>query len=119
MTDQATVPYGSAYSGSDKLWSVLCHLSGFFGFPFLLPLVVYLVMRGESEYVAAHAKEALNFHLSCFIYALVCVPFCFILIGIPFALALLVVPAILAVVAAVKASDGVYYRYPWTLRLVG
>jgi uncharacterized protein len=108
----------STPKGSDKIWSVLCHLSLFLGVPFLLPLIVYLVMRKDSEFVAENAREALNFHISVLIYSLCCIPLVFILIGVPVLVALGVASLILAVVAAVKASDGLCYRYPLTLRLI-
>jgi uncharacterized protein len=105
-------------SGNDKIWALLCHLSGFLGVGFILPLVIYLAMRKESAYVAENAREALNFHISVLIYAICCIPLVFIIIGIPMLLALGVASLILAVIAAVKASDGECYRYPLTLRLV-
>jgi len=104
--------------GNDKLWSVFSHLSSFIGLPFLLPLVVYLVMKGESEYVAANAKEALNFHISVLIYLLCCVPLVFIVIGIPMAIVVGVCSLIFSIIAAIKASEGGCYHYPLTLRLV-
>ena len=39
--------------GNDKIWSMLSHLSALLGVGFVLPLVVFLAMRNESEYVAA------------------------------------------------------------------
>jgi uncharacterized Tic20 family protein len=104
--------------GSDKIWSMLCHLSSFIGVPFLLPLVVYLAMRNESEYVASNAKEALNFHISFVIYALCCIPLVFILIGVPILVLMAFTGLALSIIAAVKASDGGCYHYPLTLRLV-
>ena len=104
--------------GSDKIWSMLCHLSSFIGVPFLLPLVVYLAMRNESDYVACNAKEALNFHISLVIYALCCIPLVFILIGIPILILMAFAGLLFAIIAAVKASDGACYHYPLTLRLV-
>lgn len=41
---------------NDKLLVVLCHLSGFLGVALILPLIVYLVKKDESEFVAFHAK---------------------------------------------------------------
>jgi uncharacterized protein len=104
--------------GSDKIWTVLSHLSWFVGLPFLLPLVVYLVMRKESPYVSENAREALNFHISVLIYSLCCIPLVFIIIGVPILVIIGIASLILAVVAAIKASDGGCYRYPLTLRLV-
>jgi uncharacterized Tic20 family protein len=108
----------SAHQGSDKIWSMLSHLSALLGVGIVLPLVVYLAMRQESEYVAANAREALNFHLSVLIYSLCCLPLVFILIGIPLLLVIGVGSLVLAIIATVKASNGVCYRYPLTLRLV-
>src|SRR5881628_2003859 len=105
-------------SGNDKIWSILSHLSALLGVGFVLPLVVYLAMRKESEYVAANAREALNFHISVLIYALCCIPLVFILIGIPLLIVLGLGSLVLAIIATVKASDGQCYRYPLTLRLV-
>ncbi len=104
--------------GSDKIWSMLSHLSALLGVGFILPLVVYLAMRKESDYVAANAREALNFHISVLIYVLCCVPLAFIIIGIPLLIILGLGSLVFAIIATVKASDGQCYRYPLTIRLV-
>src|SRR5437763_11199219 len=113
LTDAALAP-----KGSDKIWSMLSHLSALLGVGFVLPLVVYLVMRKESEYVAANAREALNFHISVLIYGICCIPLVFILIGIPLLMVLGACSVIFAIIAAVKTSNGQCYRYPLTLRIV-
>jgi uncharacterized Tic20 family protein len=107
-----------APKGSDKIWSMLSHLSALLGVGLVLPLVVYLAMRKESEYVATNAREALNFHISVLIYTLCCFPLVFILVGIPLLIVLGLGSLVLAIIAAIKASDGQCYRYPLTLRLV-
>jgi len=111
-------PAPQAPRGNDKIWSILSHLSSFIGVPFILPLVVYLAMKGDSEYVASNAREALNFHLSLLIYCLCCIPLVFVVIGIPLLVVVGLASIVLAIVAAIKASDGGCYRYPLTLRLV-
>lgn len=105
-------------SGNDRIWSMLSHLSALFGVGILLPLVVYLAMRRESEYVAANAREALNFHISIFIYCLCCIPLVFVLVGIPLLIVIGLGSLVLAIIAAVKASDGKVYEYPLTMRFV-
>ena len=114
-------PEFPAQSSNDRLWSVLCHLSYFFGFAllsFVFPLTVYLVMRTDSPYVTHHAREALNFHLSLLLYIVCCVPLCFIVVGIPLLVAIGITGIICSIVAAVKASKGSYYQYPITIRFV-
>ena len=105
-------------TGQDKIWAILSHLSAWLGVPLLLPLVIYLAMKGDSAYVATNAKEALNFHLSLLIYTLCCIPLFFVFVGIPLLIILGVSACILAIVAAIKAADGGCYHYPMTLRLV-
>ena len=114
-------PQFPALPSNDRLWSVLCHLSYFFGFAlisFLFPMTIYLVMRTDSPYVTHHAREALNFHLSLLLYFVCCVPLCFIVIGFPLLGAVALVGIVCSIVAAVKASKGTYYQYPVTIRFV-
>ena len=109
----------AAPRGNDKIWSILCHLSIIsVGIGLVFPLVVYLAMRGDSDYVTANAKEALNFHLSLLLYCVVCIPLVFVVIGIPLLIVIGLASLILAIVAAIKASDGACYRYPLTIRFV-
>ena len=121
MTTMETTPLTDvplAPKGSDKIWSMLSHLSALLGVGFVLPLVIYLAMRKESEYVATNAREALNFHISVLIYTLCCIPLVFLLVGIPLLIVLGLGSLVLAILATIQASDGQCYRYPLTLRLV-
>jgi uncharacterized protein len=104
--------------GSDKIWALFSHLAAFIGAPILVPLIIYLAMRGESEYVTSNAREALNFHLSLLIYSLCCIPLMMVFIGVPLLVLLGLASLILSVIAAIKASEGGCYRYPLTIRMV-
>ncbi len=104
--------------GSDKIWALVAHLSGFVGLPILLPAIVYLAMKDDSAYVADNAREALNFHISWIIYSLCAFALSFILIGMPILFLLWIAGLVLAVIAALKAADGGCYRYPLTIRLI-
>lgn len=105
-------------NGNDKIWSILCHLSSFVGVGFILPLVVYLAMKGESEYVRGNAREALNFHISILIYVLCCIPLAFVIVGIPLMILIGLGSLVFSIIAAIKASDNGCYQYPLTLRLI-
>lgn len=118
METQSSTYAVLAPTGNEKIWSMLSHLSALFGLGILLPLVVYLAMRQESGYAACNAKEALNFHISVYLYILCCLPLAFILIGIPLMIIVGLGSLVLAIIAAVKASKGDCYHYPLTLRLV-
>ncbi len=103
---------------SDKALMILCHVSALIGVGLVLPFIVWLVKKNDPDPVAAHAKETLNFHLSYLLYALLCVPLMLIAIGVPLAFAVGIAAFVLAIVGAVKASDGVLYRYPLTIRFL-
>jgi len=103
---------------SDKVLVILCHLSLLLGVGFILPLIIYLVKRQDPSPVADHAKEVLNFHISLVIYALLSLPLILILIGIPILILLGLASFICAIIAAIKASEGGFYRYPLTLRFI-
>jgi uncharacterized Tic20 family protein len=111
-------PAAGAGSSSDKLLIVLSHVSPFLGVGIILPLIIWLVKKGESEPVADHAKEALNFHLSVLIYAIGCWLLMFVLIGIVLLPLLGLTAMVLAIIGAVKSANGERYRYPYILRLV-
>ena len=104
-----------------KSWAVLCHLSALSGLltgglGFLVgPLVIWLVKRNDHPFIDDQGKESLNFQISLLIYILLlsCT-----IIGIPIALVLIVADIVLTIVAAVRASNGMVYRYPLTIRLI-
>ncbi|MGA1205637.1 MAG: DUF4870 domain-containing protein [Opitutales bacterium] len=104
---------------NDKLWNVLCHLSPLLGLGLIGPLVVYLVSKSDAEStIPLHARETLNFHISLLIYGVIGVILVAVGIGLIILSAVAIAGVVLAVVGAVKASNGVVYRYPATIRLV-
>jgi hypothetical protein len=116
-------PAGAAPSKDEKTWGMLCHLSAFAGFivPFggiLGPLVVWLIKKNEMPFADDQGKESLNFQITIYIAALICIPLIFVLIGIPLIILVGLFWLIMTIVASIKANDGVHYRYPFALRLI-
>lgn len=119
---------------TSRTWEVLCHLSAlslWVGVPFgnlLVPLVVWLVKRGDSPSVDHHGKESLNFQLSMTLYmllaAFLAVGLILTIVGIlllPLLLPVFLIPvvsAILVIIASIKAGNGEDYRYPLTIRFL-
>ena len=118
MNEFTVQPQSSRYSSDEKLLIIACHLSGFLGVPFILPLIIYLVKKDEPGPVAAHAKETLNFHISLIIYFAIAAVL--LVVGIGFLLFPIIGFAwfVLAIVAALKASDSIFYRYPACIRFL-
>ena len=99
--------------------------------------IVWLLKRDASPFVAAHAREALNFNFSMFLYAAIAAVIAFVLVGTTVLTlglgAILTVPAgillaivigavalmwlVCSLVAASRAWNGQPYRYPLTLRV--
>ncbi len=125
MEPSSAVAPPTVVSSEDKILAIVCHLSflvGGLGF-LLLPLVIFLVKRETSAFVAFHAREALNFHLSLMLYIFCTIPVfillaCFVVILIPIYAAMGIFALVCAIIAAVRASESVYYQYPLTIRLV-
>jgi uncharacterized Tic20 family protein len=104
----------------ERTWSILLHLSPVIGFGLWAPLVVWLVFKGRGPFLEHHAKEALNFHITMLVAALVAVAGAAVTFGIltPLVVVVVVWEIVLAIVAAVAASRGEWYRYPANLRFV-
>ena len=115
---------GTVPTENERTWGMLAHLSALAGLVMPLvgivlgPLLVWLTRRDESEFVAAHAKEALNFNISVLLGALACMLLMLVFIGFLLGTALFVAWLVMMLVAAIKASEGQTYRYPFSLRLV-
>ena len=114
---------GSA-SSDTRTWCVLCHAAALAGiFLHALghifgPLIIWLMKRGDSAEIDAHGKESLNFQLSMLIYNVVAAILCFVLIDIPMLILLYILNIVFVIVASIKASEGVLYRYPMTIRFI-
>ncbi len=87
-------------------------------------LIVWFVVRDRSAFAAEHAREAINFNLSMFIYAIATVLLLIftlglgIVIALPLWIVLGLAWIVCTIVAGFKAYDGQSYRYPFTMRFV-
>lgn len=84
---------------------------------------VLLLRPLNSEFVAHHAREALNFNLSMLLYMVTGVILTIFTLGLglivlaPLGIVLAITWLVCSIQAAIAANDGLYYRYPFTLRL--
>lgn len=120
----------SANESQARTWNMLCHLSALSGYliPFgnvLGPLIIWQIKKHEIPSVEEHGKAALNFQLTVlialFVGIIAAVLLSFVCIGfllIPVVIAIGLCGLIFAILAAIKASNGEPYRYPWSLTLV-
>lgn len=110
----------------EKNLAVLAHLLPLLGFvmPGLnmaIPLVIWWLKRDKSIFVEHHARESLNFQIT---FSLLCVLWSVLTFFLVGWLLLPVVPVVLILAllfmfrAAMKAGNGEFYRYPFTVHLV-
>ena len=125
----------TAPSEEEKRWALFAHLSilagglltygwaASFG-SFLGPLIIWLIQKDKMPFVADQAKEALNFGITltiaCFVLLMLTVMSLGIgaLVTIPLLGIIGIAALVLVVIAAIKANEGVAYRYPFAIRLV-
>lgn len=131
----ATIPATGGLSADERQWAMFAHLSaligglltsgwaGSLGF-FIGPLVIWLAKKDTMPFVDDQGKEALNFAITV---SLVCVLLLMMtvmtlgigaLLTIPLLMAIGIGSLVFVILAAIKAHEGVRYRYPVTLRLV-
>ena len=87
----------------------------FFGF--IPSLIIYLVKKDDA-YIAAQAKEALNWSITVAIGYFGGLLLTIILIGPLIMLAVGICNLIFSVLGAIACSKGDQYQVPWTLRLL-
>ncbi len=119
----ATAPGPATPGTEERNWAVGAHLSALLGLftgigAVLGPLIVWLIKKDEMPFVNDQAKEALNFQITMFLAAVVATILIFVAIGILLLVLLWIADLVFMIIAAVKASEGVAYRYPVNLRLI-
>ncbi len=121
-------PSVGAPTAEERQWAMFAHLSALIGGLltghwlgigcFLAPLIIWLVKKDTMPFVADQAKEALNFNITVAIAGLICGLLMFVLIGLVLLPVLGIAWLVMIIMAAIKANEGVAYRYPFALRLI-
>jgi uncharacterized Tic20 family protein len=115
---------GAAPTENERTWGMLAHLAAFAGLVMpligniVVPLLIWHSWRDRSAFVGQQALESLNFNISVSLGALVCGVLVVVFVGLLLGTALFVAWLALTLIAAIKASEGVNYHYPFSLRLV-
>ena len=114
----------STSSRDVRTWNVLCHATALAGFfvpwagHILGPLILWLAKRTDSPEIDENGKESLNFQISMLIYNVIAGVLCLVLVGFIILAILHILNLVLVIVASIQASEGKFYRYPMTIRLI-
>ena len=118
--------FGPGFDASpeERNWGVALHLAGFAKYvvtPFLALPLIYILWRAkasESQFHLEIGREVLNFQISVLLYMFVGSVLTSVLIGYVILPLIVVLDVITMVIGATRASRGVFYRYPFCLRLI-
>jgi len=117
MTTETNTQMTVTPSSDDKNIATITHLGGTV-FSFVPALIVWILKKDDSAYIADQAKEALNFQITVLLAQFIAGVLVFILIGFLFMLIIWVINIVFCIIAAISTSKGETYRYPLTLRLI-
>ncbi|NOU23913.1 MAG: DUF4870 domain-containing protein [Methylotenera sp.] len=109
--------WDSSPSNDEKNIATVTHLGGTV-FWFIPSLIVWILKKDDSEYLANQAKEALNFQITILIAQLVAGILVWVLIGFLLIPIIWLLNIVLCIIAAISTSRGEAYRYPFALRLI-
>ena len=104
-------------NNDEKNIATITHLAGTV-FSFIPALIVWLLKKDDSEYLAAQAKEALNFQITILMAQFIAGILVWLLIGILLIPLIWLANIVFCIIAAISTSKGETYRYPLTLRLI-
>lgn len=114
---EASTQVNASPSNDEKNIATVTHLGGTV-FSFIPGLLVWILKKEDSAYLADQAKEALNFQISVLIASFVAGISMFILIGFLLLPLVWVANIVFCIFAAISTSKGETYRYPFCLRLI-
>ncbi len=108
----------------DRSLLVITHLSqlldiitGFGGF--IVPLILWLTQRERVLAMDEHGKSIMNFQMSMFIYAMICIPLILLFgLGILGLIIIAILCFVFPILNAIKASNGEHPSYPLSLQII-
>ena len=105
---------------SARQWAVVLHLSQFAGYlvPFaglLAPILIWQLKKNDVPGLDEHGKIIANWMLSAFIYGIACFFLTFVVIGFLGFLVLGGMAIVYPIIGAIKANDGIPWKYPLSI----
>jgi uncharacterized Tic20 family protein len=119
------VPGDAPAPGRDeRQWAMLAHMSAMLMYftlvgGFIAPLIIWLLKRDEMPFVKDQGRETLNFQITTLLALAVGALLAIVLIGFVIIGVVLLFHFVVTIIASVKASEGVAYRYPICWRVIG
>lgn len=108
---------------TEKQWALASHLGALAGYVvplgnIIVPLVIYISKRNESEAIANQARESLNFQITITLLVIGSLVLTFLIIGMFLLPVVVLLQLIFVIIAALAVDKNKLYRYPFSIRLV-
>lgn len=84
----------------------------------IVPLIIWLIKKDSSAYLDQIGKETVNFQITLLILMVICWLLCFIFIGLLLLPIVGIYALVVIIIAAIKANQGIIYRYPVCFRFI-
>lgn len=104
-------------NSDEKNIATITHLAGTVFF-FVPALIVWVLKKDDSAYIADQAKEALNFQITVAVAMFIAQMLLWVLIGFALIPLVWLLNIVFCIIAAISTSKGEKYRYPLCLRLI-
>jgi len=119
-------PISAQSTQTQRTWAMLCHLAGFAVFLFRIfplanivtPLAIWLIKKHTSPLVEDQGRESLNFQITISIALAISGLLIFARIGFVLVPLILIYDVVMIITAAIRANEGEWYKYPYSLRLI-
>ena len=126
MNDASTpnLTSNSSPSSQERNWAVFCHLAALSGAVsegvgcLLGPLIIWMLKKDQMPFVADQGREALNFQITVLIGLVLAFLLRVLVIGYALLALIVLFDLVCVIIGAIKASEGVAFRYPINLRLI-
>lgn len=106
---------GEPITEGERIWALATHFCHLVGLSVLGSLVIWLLKKDSSLFVADQAKEALNFQLCCLVLIVLTASTCALA---PLTVVIVIGSFIYAILGGAEAYKGRQYRYPYTYRII-
>jgi hypothetical protein len=101
----------------ENLYLLIMHLSQFFS-AFIVPLVMWLVGKTDSQRVDIHGKNIMNFIITYTIWLVVGVVTIPIIVGIGILSVWGILVMVFIIIASIKSFNGEDWQYPLTIKFI-
>jgi len=120
---ETTEEVGRDTTRDARKWAMFVHLAGLAWMTWLLPLIggvvavliLWQIKKDDHPFIDENGRRAINFQLSMLIYT---VALAITVIGIFLLPVVAILDIVFTIVAAIKAGDGKYYKYPLTIEFI-